>query len=569
MDDEEVVMTPSKKGKTTVIRIEKVRRSSIDQTQVAHKAGGQHSGLVINKQTSGADEDASPHLQLEFKCFLVDQKTGSHVPESRTLKFWFAADTIYLDRVTSAYEFFKELVRPDQFPRDYVGFIKKVMKQLQQPRYVLIRRTDCDLRQLDEQELLSATPGMMPAEDKRPRELIVQEQLLHFLESAYPNILPTDDLADMLKTDSSMVTEQLQILMGRNLIKEMEPGKFVRNVLDKTTEVKIVKQMPVQTPGKKPTIAIITSKYYEKLAVDAMMDDKTTFVKYKTEGESNVYTIGYIGQHKVVSTKLPAIGRQMAAQISSGNTTTRLLGTFSDVEHVLLVGVCGGVPHYADYYSHVRLGDVVVSAPNDRGQLFIYCDKVTEDAVHGALQYSLKSWSPVDLVLLTAARSLVDCASQNPDRSAVWEEYITAGSQLLRGQEVAFERPPQETDRLFMNLGGDDMIEVGHPAAPPNAPPPHPGQPTIRFGAIASGKPVVMGDQLRLDFAARHQCVANDTEFDQVLESIVGNRKDSFLFVRGVADYLDGSKNAEWQPYAALVAAAFTRAIIDQLPPAS
>jgi len=33
------------------------------------------------------------------------------------LKFWFAYDTVYLDKVTSAYEFFKELVRPDQFPR--------------------------------------------------------------------------------------------------------------------------------------------------------------------------------------------------------------------------------------------------------------------------------------------------------------------------------------------------------------------------------------------------------------------------------------------------------------------
>jgi hypothetical protein len=46
----EVVMTPSKKDKTTVIRIEKVKRTSIDESQVAHKAGGQHSGLVINKQ---------------------------------------------------------------------------------------------------------------------------------------------------------------------------------------------------------------------------------------------------------------------------------------------------------------------------------------------------------------------------------------------------------------------------------------------------------------------------------------------------------------------------------------
>ena len=51
-----------------------------------------------------------------------------------------------------------------------------------------------------------------------------------------------------------------------------------------TVEVKIVKQMPAQAAGKKPTIAIITSRYYEKLAVDAMMEDKTTFVKYKTEG---------------------------------------------------------------------------------------------------------------------------------------------------------------------------------------------------------------------------------------------------------------------------------------------
>jgi len=54
------------------------------------------------------------------------------------------------------------------------------------------------------------------------------------------------------------------------------------------TEVKIVKQMPAQAPGKKPTVAVITSRYYEKLAVDAMMEDKTTFVKYKTEG-TNMY----------------------------------------------------------------------------------------------------------------------------------------------------------------------------------------------------------------------------------------------------------------------------------------
>ena len=240
-------------------------------------------------------------------------------------------------------------------------------------------------------------------------------------------------------------------------------------------------------------------------------------------------------------------------------------GTFSDIEHVILVGVGGGVPHYADYYSHVRLGDIVVSAPNQHGQLFIYCDKITEDPNRGQLHYSLKSWAPRDVILLDTARSLAEKfqadASFHP-----WEDYSASGAILLRDQQVNFERPGPETDRLFMNLGGDDLIEVAHPPVPPDAPAPRPGCPTIRFGAIASGKPILTGDQMRVDFAARHQCLAIDTEFDQVLESIVGNRKDSFVFVRGISDYLDGTKSADWQPYAALSAAAFTKAIIEQIP---
>jgi len=45
-------MTPSKHGTTTSIRIEKVKKSQVDQSMVAHTAGGQHRGLVINKQAT-------------------------------------------------------------------------------------------------------------------------------------------------------------------------------------------------------------------------------------------------------------------------------------------------------------------------------------------------------------------------------------------------------------------------------------------------------------------------------------------------------------------------------------
>lgn len=78
-------------------------------------------------------------------------------------------------------------------------------------------------------------------------------------------------------------------------------------------------------------------------------------------GESNVYTLGNIGAHRIVSTKLPSVGSTREAMTATGNTTTRLLGTFQKVDYVFVVGVAGGVPHYTDYKKHVRLGDVVIS----------------------------------------------------------------------------------------------------------------------------------------------------------------------------------------------------------------
>lgn len=562
--EEEIVMTPSKKGKTTCIRIEKKRKMHIDDSQVAHKGGGQNSGLVIQKQNAADNDLMQPQdLRLEFKCYLVDGKTGKHIPESRALKFWFAEETEYLDKVTGAYEFFKELVQPDSFPRDYVGFIKKIMTQCRDPKYYHIKKVECDLCQLEADDA-----GMQQAqkEDTRPKEIIMQDQVLHTLESAYPNILPMEDLLRFTDGDMSMVQEQLQILKGRNLIKELEPGKWVRKVLDEKNEVKIVKNISSQVNAQKPTIAVITSKYYEKLAVDAMMENKTTYVRFKTEGESNVYTIGEIGRHKVVSTKIPQLGRQRAAQISSGNTTTRLLGTFSDVEHVLLVGVAGGVPHYTDYFKHNRLGDVIFATPNDRGYMYIYCDRITHDSDKGTVQYALKSWSPHNAQLQQVFQTIQDeIETQNGFRS--WEHYINEGQSLLSSQEVDFCRPPSDTDKLFMNIGGSDIIEVGHPPVPDHLKPAHrEGNPVLRVGALGSGKPVVQDDALRQDFSVRHNIVGFDMEYDQVLESIVGNRKDSFAFIRGVSDYLDGTKNDEWTPYAALSAAAFMKTLIEALP---
>lgn len=46
-------MTPSKKGKTTHIRIEKKKKLDFEDDSIAHVGGGKNKGLVVNKQASG------------------------------------------------------------------------------------------------------------------------------------------------------------------------------------------------------------------------------------------------------------------------------------------------------------------------------------------------------------------------------------------------------------------------------------------------------------------------------------------------------------------------------------
>ena len=84
----------------------------------------------------------------------------------------------------------------------------------------------------------------------------------------------------------------------------------------------------------------------------------------------------------------------------------------------------------------------------------------------------------------------------------------------------------------------------------------------IHLGPIAAGRQISKDDQLRQDFATRNGILAYDSEYDAVIESVFGNRKDCYIIIRGISDYKDGTRRKEWQPYASLAAAAFTKALI-------
>ncbi|RXG69333.1 hypothetical protein Avbf_05797 [Armadillidium vulgare] len=525
IDNEQIIMTP--KGKTTsstTILVERRQKSSVEKHKNAHVGGGQHSGIIINKDFATGKsmyengDISNAQLQLEFKVFLLNEKTQLHTQESRQLRFWFKYNIDEEEQARTAQDFFKELVAPLEFPRDYVGFIKKIMKMMQL-KYSQIRKIEIELRQLSESEHLPDRPC------EEANETLSEEKLLEIIESAYPNPIMIKDVSKRWSASSEDVELFTASLTDKGLIKTLAPGCYTR-VVQNETDVQVVKQMPTISSNKQPTIAIITAQYAEKLAVDTMIENQETFVRYTTVGESNVYTLGNIGAHRVVCTKLPQVGHDRSAAIAAGNTTTRLLGTFQKVDHVFLVGVAGGVPHFTDYNKHVRLGDVVVSSPF--------------------------GWRK----------------GEEGESSKPWLTYIEEAKQKLLSQDIEFIRPDNETDKLYMSIGGSDVIQVSHPLPPEGIDNVRrDGEPRIHLGPIASGRAVISNEQTRQEFANKLSVLAFDREFDAVIESVYGNRKDHYTLIRGICDYKDGTRGREWQPIAALAAAAFTKSIICALDP--
>ncbi|XP_053678144.1 uncharacterized protein LOC128728541 [Anopheles nili] len=663
-DEEQVVMTPLGKTNTsTVLLIERKLIQAVGER--THVAGGDHRGIIINKtaeeQPNRQREPAQ--LSLEFRVFLVSANSGQHSQESRRIKFWFRSWLASEDvQAQVAQDFFRELVSPKEFPRDYVGFIKKIMK-LMQKGYNEIQAIEIELRILEQTSAPPSRPSrpghviicygnchkldtnnndrahknfteggggvgvgggggkddchigpvgssngsihVTPINQRREQQddevsfedeqfevmPLTPEKILELIEQAYPNPITPEDLAKDYGWEEEEVLAIMLVLKERGLVKSMEYNSFTRIHHDDQA-IKIVKQMPTIASNKQPTIAIITAQYCEKLAVDAMLENKETFVRYTTVGtstdkptndterhrrrknrfgESNVYTLGNIGAHRIVSTKLPSVGSTREAMTAAGNTTTRLLGTFQKVDYVFIVGVAGGIPHYTDYRRHVRLGDVVIAASALDQQAGPTGNATTHQKpycyVYSGGQSEVKRYYPTDDCLQVIGRTLV----QNSDGKKPWLEYVQEGLQQLSGRaghaEHDFARPAPNTDKLYMNIGNKNVIEVAHPIAQPEDGDDTdavgtPQQTRLHAGPIGSGYELVRSDSARTEYAQAYQLLATDAEMNSVLDSIVGNCRDSFILVKGVADYKDGTTSRKWQNYASLAAAAVMKTIV-------
>jgi nucleoside phosphorylase len=85
-------------------------------------------------------------------------------------------------------------------------------------------------------------------------------------------------------------------------------------------------------------------------------------------------------------------------------------------------------------------------------------------------------------------------------------------------------------------------------------------KPDIHFGSVASGDRVMRSGEERDKLAETEGVSAFDMEAAGVWEYL------PCILVKGVCDYADSHKNKAWQEYAALAAAACTKAVLEQWP---
>lgn len=113
-----------------------------------------------------------------------------------------------------------------------------------------------------------------------------------------------------------------------------------------------------------------------------------------------------------------------------------------------------------------------------------------------------------------------------------WESYLKDGLRHLQERtENDFTRPSPNTDKLYMNIGNKEVIEVAHPIATDTVDGPFSNR--LHLGPIGSGKDLIRSDTSRIEFARNYGLLATDMEMSSVLDSIIGNCRDSFILVKG------------------------------------
>ena len=313
-------------------------------------------------------------------------------------------------------------------------------------------------------------------------------------------------------------------------------------------------------------VGIVTALPEEFAAVCEVLGCKRPITAMR-EGGDNVYRLGVVREqagHWGIVVAVALLNNM--GNVTAATRATNMVTDCPQLRDIIVCGIAGAVPNPYKPDDHVRLGDIVVSG---NGVLQYDFGKQVENGFKIIAGVQLPSHR-----LLTSARSLQadEFVGKRP-----WEHYIESGLRTLGSQ---FERPAPSTDVLREAKSSDPnglrnkVMEcvrrwfsgylshrpVHHPDDPLRIR--NPERPRVFHGLIASASRVQkdpkMRDRLRTEYGAK--AIEMETA-GAAHAAYIGNV--GYFVVRGTCDYCNQDKNDIWHPYAALIAAAYTRALLE------
>ncbi|KAJ5414893.1 hypothetical protein N7509_000227 [Penicillium cosmopolitanum] len=304
------------------------------------------------------------------------------------------------------------------------------------------------------------------------------------------------------------------------------------------------------------TVGWICALRVEYIAAQELLDEEHESPSFVSPNDANDYTLGKIGEHQVVIAVMPD-GEYGTA--SAANVATNMLNSFHNIRIGLMVGIGGGVP---TQNHDIRLGDVVVSAPrNGVGGVFQYD---FGKSIQGQSFQHTRFLNQPPTTLRTAITGLQTQYKRKGHQLQGAIDSILDNNSRLRRE---YQRPLPNTDRLFRatvihDQGCCDSSGANNPSnlVLRSERAKEEDNPAIHYGLIASGNQLMKDALMRDKLAAERDVLCFEME--------AGGLMNTFpcLVIRGICDYSDSHKNKEWQGYAAMVAAAYAKDLLQRIP---
>ncbi|KAF5559004.1 hypothetical protein FMEXI_199 [Fusarium mexicanum] len=290
----------------------------------------------------------------------------------------------------------------------------------------------------------------------------------------------------------------------------------------------------------------------------------------RVDSDTNSYITGRIEKHNVVMTILSGMGTSSAAAAS-----VNLKASYTGLQLVLLVGVCGGLPRIGD--KDAFLGDVIVSKqivgydnifddgtrrpnPDIRPLLAVLDTEFMEKRLKRAAAFHLKELQQEAKEQMRRAEYHYPGAKNDtvypPEYSHKHRDSCLRCSEdpdffCMSAFKSSCAELGCEPEKLIPREHREDLPEGANFA------------PEIFIGRLGSGNTVMKSGLDRDLIAARHNVIAFEMEGAGIGEEV------PCIVVKGICDYADSHKNKTWQNFAAAAAASVAKAILVWFPSSS